>query len=122
MRIGVFTLLLIVLLPLSGAWAADDCDRDLELKAAVDCCRIITAACVIAKYRPLRDWPPHQCVLPCEPCCASLCIDPPPHQPVVPCEPCGWLCLPDDCHLPAVTADPVEVCECECSHPNEGCG
>jgi len=121
MRIGAITLLLTMLLPLGWAWAADDCDREIELDAAIDCCRIITAACVVAKYRPLCDWPPHQCVVPCAPCCVPFCVDAPPHQLVVPCEPCGWLCLPDDCHLPAVTADPIVSCESTCVCQDECC-
>jgi hypothetical protein len=105
----------------SIARAAGGCDDhsvniavDSACAAASDCCRQITIACVELKYRPLCDWPAHQCVVPLAPCAPELCLERVCHKPVTPCYPAAPNpCLPPVCHKPALVVIPEAPCPVE---------
>jgi hypothetical protein len=121
-RILLLTCVLIVL-PLM-AWAGDTCRCDdgctpaAMLSFAVDdCCKLITIACIRAKYTPRCDWPEHQCPVPLTPCTCDTCVEPACHKPAVPYTPCGSYCIEPACHKPAVAAVLCDSCDadpCEC--------
>lgn len=97
---------------------ADACTPEALISAAVaDCCRLITTACIQAKYTPRCDWPEHQCPTPLSPCNSDICIEPACHKPAVPCTPCITYCLEPACHKPAVVPVICNTCAvdpCEC--------
>lgn len=80
--------------------------------SARDCCHRISVACIVLKYRPLCDYPPHLCPTPYTPCPDVVCSKPPCHMPVVPCIP-EAPCISTEpvCHKPVVVVVPEDPCE-----------
>jgi hypothetical protein len=80
--------------------------------SARDCCHRITVACIVLKYRPLCDYPPHRCPMPYTPCDDVVCSSPPCHMPAVPCIP-EAPCISTEpvCHKPVVVVVPEDPCE-----------